>query len=81
MGNARNVGESMTTIDGILNGYLPFEGVAEILVRGGVVLEFHVVGEAKAAMDERADCYVNLIGKPVLVDVRRRKIVGLRAAP
>ena len=71
----------MTVVTGMLNGYLPFEGVAEILVRDGVVLEFQIVGEAKAAIGERADCYVHMIGKPVLADVRQRQIVGLRADP
>ena len=67
---------------GKLLGYLPNEGVAEIMtVPLSVVLLLNVAGEVLANMQERPDCYVHMIDKIVLATVEKRKIVGLRLAP
>lgn len=64
---------------GKLLGYLPNEGVAEIMTdKSSVVLLLNVSGEVLANMQERPDCYVHLINRMVIATIEKRKIVGLR---
>lgn len=69
----------MSVVEGILLGYLPFEGLLEIQTHMAFEL-FSVDGEAKSIMREKPDCYVHMLNRLVLVYVERRKVVELRLA-
>jgi len=68
-------------VTGILYGYLPFEGLMEIMTAELAVVQlFAISGEVRANLLEKPDCYVHLINRMVLADVYHKKIVGLRLA-
>ncbi len=68
-------------VTGILCGYLPFEGLMEIMTAELAVVQlFPVSGEVRANLMEKPDCYGHLINRMVLADVHHKKIVGLRLA-
>ena len=69
----------VAVIEGILLGYLPFEGVMEIQTQKAVEV-FSADGEVKSIIMERPYDYVYMLNRRVLADVELGKVVGLRLA-